>query len=87
MTGGASVRATSGVTDPAGMTGVMTVGMAAATTARMGHEARGAATGPAAEHRVRRLVHLVVDVARRTGTRARLAAGGPGLRRAVAAPD
>jgi hypothetical protein len=83
MTGGASVKATSGVTDPAGMTVGMTVGMAA----RMGHEARDAATGPGAEHRVRRPVHLMVDGASRTGTRGRLAAGGPGLRSAVAARD
>jgi len=87
MTGGASVKATSGVTDPAGMTVGMTVGMAAAMTARMGHEARDAATGPGAEHRVRRPVHLMVDGASRTGTRGRLAAGGPGLRSAVAARD
>ena len=83
MTGGASVKATRGVTDPVGMT----VGMAAVMPGQTGHEARGASTGPGAEHRVRRHVHLMVDGARRTETRARLAAVGPGLRSAVAARD
>ena len=78
VTGKASLRATIGVAGPDVTTGAM--------TGAMGHEAKGAATGPGAGHRVRRLTHLVVDIARRAGTPASLVTDGPGRRSAVAAP-